>query len=56
MLAKNMNTYFEPFRERRAEIAKDPDKVFDILADGAKRGKVIAEQTMAEVRDAIGMP
>ena len=56
LLAKNMNAYFEPFRERRANIAKDPDKVFDILDDGAKRAKVIASQTMAEVREAIGMP
>lgn len=56
ILAKNMNAYFEPFREKRNAIAKDPDNVFDILADGAKRAKVIAEQTMNEVRDAIGMP
>ena len=56
MLAKNMNAYFEPFRQKRAEIAQDPDKVFDILNDGAKRAKVIAAKTMAEVRDAIGLP
>ena len=31
LLAKNMNAYFEPFRQKRAEIAKHPDKVFDIL-------------------------
>ncbi len=56
LLAKNMNKYFEPFRERRAEMAKHPDDIFDILEDGSKRGQVIAAQTMAEVRDAIGMP
>ena len=56
LLAKNMNTYFEPFRERRAEMAKHPDDIFAILEDGSKRAKVIAAQTMAEVRDAIGMP
>jgi tryptophanyl-tRNA synthetase len=56
LLAKNMNKYFEPFRERRAEMAKRPDDIFDILEDGSNRARVIAEQTMAEVRDAIGMP
>jgi len=56
LLAKNINAYFEPFRERRAEMAKRPDDIFDILEDGSKRAHVIAAQTMAEVRDAIGMP
>ena len=56
LLAKNMNAYFEPFRERRAEMAKHPDDIFAILEDGSKRAHVIAAQTMAEVRDAIGMP
>jgi tryptophanyl-tRNA synthetase len=56
LLAKNMNAYFEPFREKRAEIGKHPDQVFDILEDGSKRAKKIAEKTMAEVRDAIGLP
>ena len=56
LLAKNMNTYFEPFRERRAEMAKHPNDIFAILEDGSKRAQVIAAQTMAEVRDAIGMP
>ena len=56
LLAKNMNAYFEPFRERRAEMDKHPDDIFAILEDGSKRAHVIAAQTMAEVRDAIGMP
>jgi len=56
LLAKNINAYFEPFRERRAEMAKRPDDIFDILEDGSKRAHVIAAQTIAEVRDAIGMP
>ena len=56
LLSKNMNTYFEPFRERRAEMAKHPDDIFAILEDGSKRAHIIAAQTMAEVRDAIGMP
>jgi tryptophanyl-tRNA synthetase len=56
LLAKNINAYFEPFRERRAEMAKRPDDIFAILEDGSKRAHIIAAQTMAEVRDAICMP
>jgi tryptophanyl-tRNA synthetase len=55
-LAKNINAYFAPFRERRAEFAKNPDYVWDVLADGARRARVIAAQTIAEVKEAIGLP
>ncbi|OQY24549.1 MAG: tryptophan--tRNA ligase [Anaerolineaceae bacterium 4572_32.1] len=56
ILAKNLAVYFEPFRERRAEFAQDPDYVWDVLANGARRARVIAEETMNKVRQAIGLP
>jgi tryptophanyl-tRNA synthetase len=56
LLAKNLNAYFAPFRERRAELAKDPAYIWDVLADGAQRARAIAAQTIAEVKDAIGLP
>lgn len=56
LLAKNMNQYFEPFRQKRAQINQRPDQVWDILSDGAKRAGAIAQKTMAEVRAAIGLP
>ena len=55
LFAKNLNAALAPLRERRAEIDRNPDDVFDILRDGAKRARVIAQQTMAEVREAIGL-
>lgn len=55
LLAKNMNAYLAPFRERRNEMAQKPDYIWDVLHDGAQRAGVIAEQTMVEVRDAIGL-
>lgn len=55
-LAENMNQYFAPLREKRNELAQKPDAVWDILEDGAKRARVIAEETMAEVRKAIDLP
>lgn len=56
MFARNLNENLEPFRQRRAEIAEKPDAVWAILDDGANRARVIARQTMEEVRDAIGLP
>jgi tryptophanyl-tRNA synthetase len=54
-LAQNLNTNFAPFREKRNTLAEKPDYVAEILQDGAKRARVIADQTIKEVHDAIGM-
>jgi len=55
LFAKNLNAALAPFREKRAELDRNPDFVFDVLREGAKRARVIAQQTMAEVRAAIGL-
>ena len=56
LFAKNLAAYFAPFRERRAALAADPDRVWDILADGARRASVIAAETITEVKAAAGLP
>lgn len=55
LLAKNMNAHLAPFRERRAALNEQPDQIWDMLHDGDRRARAIAEQTMSEVRDAIGL-
>lgn len=54
--AANLNAHLEPFRERRAALAGDPDQIWDILRDGARRANVLADETMERVRDAVGLP
>ncbi len=54
--AHNLNVHLEPFRARRAEFAEDPDFVQDVLRQGARRAGLLAAQTMAEVRQAVGLP
>jgi tryptophanyl-tRNA synthetase len=54
--AENLNKSLETFRAKRDEIASQPQKVWDILHDGAARACSIAEQTMKEVREAIPLP
>jgi len=56
LYAKNLNAHLEPFRARRAEMAEHPQHIWDILEDGTQRARSIAQETMREVRDAIGLP
>jgi tryptophanyl-tRNA synthetase len=56
LFAKNLNNHLEPFRTKRAELASKPDLVTDILDDGAKRARAIAQKTMEEVRAAVQLP
>jgi tryptophanyl-tRNA synthetase len=55
LLAKNLNSHLESFRDRRAELNERPTEIWDVLRDGANRARVLAGQTMEEVRDAIGL-
>jgi tryptophanyl-tRNA synthetase len=54
--AGHLNAHLEPFRARRADIGRDPGRVWDALNDGASRARRIAEETMRDVRDAVGLP
>ncbi|MBW8000527.1 MAG: tryptophan--tRNA ligase [Planctomycetes bacterium] len=53
-LAELMIEYFKPYREKRAQLEKDPKYVQDVLADGARRAKAAAVKTMLRVRKAVG--
>ena len=55
LLADGINRYFAQFRERRAELARHPAAVDEILTDGARRARTIATQTMTEVRQRMGL-
>ena len=44
-----------PMRERAAPFEEDPTLVKNLLADGCERARDIAEETMREVRDAMGL-
>ncbi|HPH96026.1 MAG TPA: tryptophan--tRNA ligase [Anaerolineaceae bacterium] len=55
-LAHDLNESLVPFRARRAEIDQNPDRVWEILHDGGRRARAIADETMRDVRAAIGLP
>lgn len=50
-----VNSYFEPIRQKRAEFAAQPNLIRDILHDGNARANRIANATLDEVREAMGM-
>ncbi len=54
LLAKVME-YFEPFRDKREELAKDPDAVYAILKQGAERARETATATVDRVYRAVGL-
>jgi tryptophanyl-tRNA synthetase len=52
-LAAALNTYLEPLRERRRQVMARPDAARDILIEGSRRARAIAQATMERVRDAV---
>lgn len=54
-LTDAVNTELEPLRARRAELEKDPEYVAGILRRGNERANEVAEQTLDEVRERMGM-
>lgn len=53
-LARALNAFLEPIRQRRAAYAARPQLLDDILAAGAGRARPIAQATLDEVHAAMG--
>jgi tryptophanyl-tRNA synthetase len=56
ILAQNLADHLAPFRDRRTQLATDPDHVWDVLRDGAERASVVAREVITEVKAAVGLP
>lgn len=54
-LGERINHYLEPFRKRRAELSARPGLVAEVLEQGAQRASLIADETMREVRERMGL-
>jgi tryptophanyl-tRNA synthetase len=54
-LGELINEHFAAARKRYAEIEKAPDKVRDILREGARKARAVAEATMQRVRNTCGI-
>ncbi len=54
-LAAKLGEYMEPIRERREHFAGKPQLVQEILQDGGQRARQKAAETLAMVREAMGV-
>ncbi len=54
-LARAINNFLDPIRERRAQYAETPGRVEEILMEGTRRMQEEARLTMARVYDAMGL-
>jgi tryptophanyl-tRNA synthetase len=52
-LAKAINATLAPMRDRRREVMARPDQVREILIEGSRKARGIAQATMERVRDAV---
>ncbi|HEX3646391.1 MAG TPA: tryptophan--tRNA ligase, partial [Vicinamibacterales bacterium] len=52
-LAKAINAYLDPIRERRAAALARPGYLRDVLFEGSRRARLVAAETMGRVRDAM---
>ncbi len=48
-----LNNLLEPIRERRSEYASKPELLREIILEGTRKGRAVAQQTMEEVRAAM---
>jgi len=54
-LARALNAFLDPLRERRARYAAEPRQVEEILREGTRRMQQEAQETMSLVRQAMGL-
>ena len=52
-LARAMNAVLEPMRERRRAISANPERVKEIVVEGSRKARVVAQETMERVRAAV---
>jgi tryptophanyl-tRNA synthetase len=52
-LARVMNEFIGPIRERRKQYEQRPDDVIDVLREGTKRANAVAEETLALAKKAM---
>lgn len=54
-LAELMIDYFQPYRQKRAELENNIGDVRKMLENGAARAKAVAVETLIEARKAVGL-
>jgi tryptophanyl-tRNA synthetase len=53
LMAEHLNIYLAPIQQRRKPYEQKPQLVWDVLEEGTRKARAIAQATMAEVRAAV---
>ena len=54
-MAAHFNRFLAPIRERRRNLEQRPSDVDEIIAEGTKKARTIAQATLAQVKAAMGL-
>ena len=52
-LIEEMDKILKPIRERREELAKDPEAIYKMLEEGSAKARKVAAETLQEVKHAM---
>ena len=52
---QKINNELAPIRENIEKLSNDKDYVYDVLKEGAKKASEVAEKTLYEVRNLMGL-
>ena len=55
ILAHNISEYFAEFREKKKELLYKQDYLAEVLGHGASRARLVAQETLLEVKQKIGL-
>jgi tryptophanyl-tRNA synthetase len=50
---KHLLAYLKPIQDRRKVLESDPQRIGEIIAEGSKRARAVAQRTLAEVNEAM---
>ncbi len=54
-LLEAVHTFFDPMRQKRAELAKNMDFVEKVLKEGSEKARSVAIETIKEVKKTVGL-
>lgn len=55
VVAERITNHFADFRSRRKEFGKHPEKIKKIISEGNKRAQIIANKTLIEIKQKMGL-
>lgn len=54
LAVKGVNAHLDPIRERRRQLAQQPERLKEIIQQGDQKARRVAEDTMQAAREAVG--